>query len=142
MALNTLSSRYNLKIAFDTQIADKTIINKTISRASVDEALSILMDGTGFKVQRMGDVYMIIPDIKNPKQEENTAPIVPDKKIIEKLKVYIYGIVKDKNSEEALPYATIYISKNNLGTATSTDGYFRIQMNAADSVYFAINYLG
>ncbi len=142
VALNTLSSRYNLKIAFDTQIADKTIINKTISKASVDEALSILMDGTGFKVQRMGDVYMIIPDVQKPKQEESIAPIVPEKKIIEKPKVYIYGLVKDKNSGEALPYATIYISKNNLGTTTSTDGYFRIQMNAADSVYFAINYLG
>jgi hypothetical protein len=139
VALNSLSSRYNLKIAFDTQIADKTIINKTISKVSIDEALSIIMDGTGFKVQRMGDVYMIIPDVKKPKLEE---PVIPDKKIMEKPKVYIYGIVKDKNSGEALPYATIYISKKNLGTTTSTDGYFRIQMNATDSVYFAITYLG
>jgi hypothetical protein len=138
-ALNGLSNRYNLKIAFDTQVADKTIINRAISKVSIDEALSIITNGTGLKVQRMGDVYMIIPDLK-AKPEEN--PTAPETKIIEKSKVYIYGVVKDKTSEEALPFASIYLSKNHLGTTTNADGHFRIELNSADTVYIALNYVG
>ena len=77
IALNNLSSRYNLKIAFDTQLADQKIINKTISKASVDETLNILTEGTGMKVQRIGDVYMIIPTpVSQAKKEETTIGII------------------------------------------------------------------
>ena len=58
-ALNSISSHYNVKIAFDTQLADKTILNKVISKATIEETLSQLTEGTGMKVQRMGDVFMI-----------------------------------------------------------------------------------
>lgn len=138
--LNSLSSKYNLKIAFDTQIADKTVINKSVSKASIEEALSNIVDGTGLKVQRMGEVYMIIPDIGEKKPEMKA--IEPQKVVVNKPKVFVAGVVKDGISGEALPFASIFISKNHLGISTNTEGYFRIEMNTDDTVYFAINYVG
>jgi hypothetical protein len=137
--LNSLSVRYNLKIAFDTQVADKIWINKSINKATIDEALSILTEGTGLKVQRMGEVYMIIPDAKGQKKEfsgkSENGPVVVTKG-------FIYGLVKDKISGESLPFASIYVSKNHLGTTTNSDGYFRLEMSAGDSIYYVVNYIG
>ena len=138
-ALNTISSKYNLKIAFDNQVADRTIINKSILRASIDESLNIITEGTGLKVQRMGDVYMIIP-ISTVQIKKEDTPIVISTPIV--VKKYLYGLVKDKLSGETLPYASIYLSKNHLGVNTNSDGYFKIEFLSTDTAYFVIHYLG
>lgn len=139
-ALNTLSDKYNLKIAFDNQVADKAIVYTNISKVSVEEALHAVTAGTGLVVQRMGDVYMIIPEPKNDPAEEFK---LTDIKITDKpASFFVSGIVKDKMSGETLPFASVFISKNHLGTTTNADGFFQVRINSDDTVYFVVNCIG
>lgn len=104
----------------------------------MDETLAAITEGTGLKVQRMGDVYMIIP----LHESENKAPVakMPDESI--PATGFVYGQVRDKFTGETLPYASIYVSTRHLGTNTNSDGYFRMELPSADTVNFVINYLG
>jgi hypothetical protein len=136
--LNSLSSRYNLKIAFDTQLADKTVINKSVSNASIDDALLALLEGTDLNMRRMGDVYMIIKNAPKPIEETKKEVPAPQKKN----SYYVSGIIRDKLSGESLPYATVYLSKNHIGMPANSDGFFTFETNSPDSVYFVISYVG
>jgi hypothetical protein len=136
-ALNSLSEKYNLKIAFDTKIADKTIINTSASNVSIEEALASMVNETGLMVQQMGDVYMIIP---KPVSDNKTELVIEFPK--EKVRTFICGVVRDKLSGESLPYASIYLSEKHIGTNTNADGYFRMEVEAEDTILFAANYVG
>lgn len=137
VALNSLSEKYNLKIAFDTKVADKTIINTSASNVNIDEALTSIVKGTGLAVRHMGDVYMIIPQ---PVAEIKAEPVTEAVK--EKARTFISGVVRDKMSGESLPFATVYLSEKHIGTSTGADGYFRMEIDSEDSVLFAVNYVG
>ena len=52
------------------------------------------------------------------------------------------GTVRDADSGETLPYASVSIMGTDQGTATNTDGYFALLDVPADSVVLQISYLG
>jgi hypothetical protein len=133
VALNALSNKYNLKIAFDTEMADKILVNVSINNATSYDALKALVNGTGLSVQRMGDVFMIVPKVE---------PAPTPEPVKEKIRTFISGVVRDKASGESLPFASVYLSESHIGTNTGADGYFRIEVDAPDSVLFAVNYVG
>lgn len=54
----------------------------------------------------------------------------------------ISGSVRDANSKETLPYASVSIHNTDRGTATNTDGFFVLLDVPRDSITLAISYLG
>jgi hypothetical protein len=109
-----ISQKYHIKIAFDTQVADKIIVSQKLSQIPADDAFNKILEGTGLKAQRLGDIYMIVPE-PNPVKTE-PAFVQTIKKTVEKAKKYINGIVKDGLSGEGLPYASVYYGKGQMGT--------------------------
>ncbi|MCB0666678.1 MAG: TonB-dependent receptor [Saprospiraceae bacterium] len=55
---------------------------------------------------------------------------------------YIEGTVKDLNTEEPLPYATILIKGTNLGTTTDESGHFRLDHICDKELDLVFSYVG
>ncbi len=52
------------------------------------------------------------------------------------------GIVKDKSSGEALPFATVYVKGTNIGATSNADGYFSIPKVPSDTSTLIASYIG
>ena len=52
------------------------------------------------------------------------------------------GVLKDRNSGEALPFATIYIKGTTNAAVTNADGYFTLLKVPSDTSTLAISYIG
>ncbi|HOT14235.1 MAG TPA: TonB-dependent receptor [Bacteroidales bacterium] len=138
--LTAISQQYHIKIAFDTQLADKIAITQSLKQIPIEKALSLILNNSGLKVQRMGDVYMVIPDL-------NPVKRVPDGNSVQqtattKTRKFIYGAIKDMQSGEALPFASIYLKNNHQGITSNADGIFKLETKDEDSIYLVINYIG
>jgi ferric enterobactin receptor len=138
--LGDISQHYHIKIAFDTQLADKITINQKLVQVPLDEAIVRLLGSTGLKAEQMGDVYMIIPDVPSEKTKVESANIIQRQAI--KIKKYIIGVVKDIQTGETLPFAGIYSKSHQLGTTANADGFFKLEMKDEDSVYLLVSFLG
>lgn len=54
----------------------------------------------------------------------------------------ISGLVKDKSTGEALPFATIYLRGTTKGVSTNADGYFTLSKVPTDTSVLVISYVG
>ena len=52
------------------------------------------------------------------------------------------GIVRDKSSGEALPFATVLVKGTNIGASTNTDGYFTLLKVPTDTNTLIVQYIG
>jgi ferric enterobactin receptor len=82
-------------------------------------------------------------------EEEKKSDVLPPKKAV---KTYfgspsaydftLTGIVKDRATGEALPFATIQIKNVSRGGSSNTDGYFTIQQVPTDTSTLIVSYVG
>lgn len=52
------------------------------------------------------------------------------------------GVVRDKSSGEALPFATVQVKGTTLGTSTNADGYFTLLKVPTDTSEIVVQYIG
>lgn len=136
-ALNEISKRYNLKFAFDNELTDEVIVSGKFKNKKVEDVISSLLSNTNLDYKKQGDVFILFPSPDKPLQAE--------KKIIKEVVrnvCIIKGIVKDKNSGENLPYATVQIPGLTTGTISNSDGFFNLILKTCDSVDVSVSYLG
>jgi len=73
----------------------------------------MLLKDSGFEYVLLNNVY-VIKKAEKPIAEEKPRAM--------------QGIVRDKISGEALPYASVKILENNVGATTNTDGFSQYPM--------------
>ncbi len=130
--LQSISTTYNIKIAYDSDLAQKIVVSVAIVQKSPYEAVVQALKTTDLEAIALGDVIVVRPKTEKPAPPEPAMP-----------KEYkILGLVKAKGSSEQLPYATISIIGTNSGTTTNSDGFFAITTNKTDSLLIRINYIG
>jgi len=56
--------------------------------------------------------------------------------------ITISGVVKDMQTEETLPYATILVEGTSIGTSTNVDGFFTLHKVPSDTATLIIRYIG
>ena len=52
------------------------------------------------------------------------------------------GIIKDSQSGETLPFATVFVKGSNFGATTNADGYFTLHKVPTDTSTISISYIG
>ncbi|MBC7126252.1 MAG: carboxypeptidase-like regulatory domain-containing protein, partial [Bacteroidales bacterium] len=122
-----MSGKYNLKFAYDPVALNQISFTGQFRNDSPDKVLKQLLKDSGFEFIALNNVY-VIKRAEKPIVEEKTKPI--------------QGIVRDRISGEALPYASIRVVDNDLGATTNTDGFFTIPDVKSDSVSIEVRYLG
>ena len=150
------------------QINDDSVSRKDISTYGIFALFKAVRLSCEFK--KNGDTNVIhktvIEDFKatatlKEGDEEDTEEEEPDGKIIDKnieaqsikqQKIYfgppsmynfaLSGIIRDKLSGEALPFATLQVKGTSTGTTTNTDGYFTLLKVPSDTCTLQVNYIG
>lgn len=130
--LQNISTNYNIKIAYDSDLAQQIVVSVAIVQKSPYEAVVQVLKTTNLEAIAVGDVIVVRPKHENTESPEPSLP-----------KEYkILGLVKAKGSSEQLPYATISIDGTNSGTATNSDGFFALSTQKTDSLKIKISYIG
>ena len=130
-ALKSIRKNYGVKIAYDNQLVESIRVTETIVNAPLNEALKQLLDGTGLGHRTLNEKIIIIPQ---PTPPSNVVPVRTD--------IGVSGVIKDEETGETLPNATVYITGTMAGTTTNTDGYFSLVKIPSDTCSISINYLG
>ena len=120
-----------------------TFKNIRLSDAKTSEAAAIAAITNDFKET------VIVEEPANADEEEDSKPITED---IKAEKTYfgapsaynytLSGIVRDKTSGEALPFATVQVKGTTHGVSTNADGYFTLVKVPTDTTTLLIQYVG
>ncbi|MEM8568574.1 MAG: TonB-dependent receptor [Bacteroidota bacterium] len=124
--------KYNLKIAYDAELIVNIEVSKEFIDEPVNQALNDILVGTSLDFITVNDKIAIIPRV--PKVE------LPEKRISKTLSVK--GRVKDVDTGETLPNATIQIGNISKGTVSNVDGFFSLLNIPSDTTTLHISYLG
>ncbi len=81
------------------------------------------------------------------KHKDNTAisDQVPTKTYFGPPRAFKYtlsGIVRDKSTGEALPFATVHVKHTHIGVASNADGYFTLSQVPTDTSVLVVSYVG
>lgn len=128
-ALIEVSSKSNIRIAFDASELEKIFITKNITGATVDEIISAVLEETDYTSEYKHDTYLIIRLHKNTKPRKTTNKLVS-------------GIVFDKTTGERLPYATILLLEKNISVYANVNGNFSLNLNDSSSTPVQVRYMG
>ena len=95
-------------------------------------------------VEEEGGTYYI--------EEDKTPDIVTDNQIVAQKKEYfgkpqsfnfvLSGVIRDKSTGEALPFAGISIKSNGVSALSNTDGYFTLSNVPTDTNTLVVHYIG
>lgn len=138
--LDKISSNNHVKIAFDTQLADKQLVNGAFKGESVDELLQQVLASSRFEMERIGTVYVV-----KPKREVTLAvkhaPVVVSP-TFELPRYKIWGTIVDQETGEKLPYAYVYTVDKKYAVTANAEGYFNLMLPSSTPVTLCISYLG
>lgn len=133
--LEMLAKNYKIKFAYDNSIVSSTLVTGDYQNKPIDDVINSILKETNLEMLFINDVYIIKTKTVQPPEEPKVTPVKP-------IKYKVLGIVKEKETGESLPYATISIAETQKGTMTNTDGYFSISSDKIDSVTLIVSYLG
>lgn len=123
--LSSLSSKYSIKLAFDPLALAGISFTGEFRNDSPEKVLRTLLANTDFEFIVLAGVYVIK---RSELVQEKPKPI--------------QGIVRDRISGEALPYASVRVLDKSIGTTTNPDGFFSITDIKSDTVNIEVRYLG
>lgn len=132
--LQDLSNDYNVKIAFDTELASRTMVSASGSDLNIFEAVVLLLENTSLEAIQINDVIVIRPKLAVEEKPEQVIEIPITQKIS--------GLIRDKATQEHLPYATVAIVGTSTGVSANSDGYFTLFTDRTDSITLRFSYLG
>ena len=119
--IQVLQERYDIKFAYEARLLENEIISVTLQTADVQLALEQILQNTGLSYRIKKNNILIIP-------------------IQEKERVF--GYVRDIETGETLPFASISAVRQDKHTITNHNGYFVFPEIDADSVELKVSYLG
>lgn len=127
-----LEKKYGLRIGYDVKLVGKRRVSSSIQKKAPNEALELLLSGTGLDHTISGNTYVAI--FPGKKATTVSKP--------KKLKEYTYqGWVFDEKNDEVIPFAKIRILGTNLGAYSDEDGKF-LFTTASKNVQLEVSALG
>lgn len=127
-AIQQVSARLELKVAFDAGQLNRILVNKEVFTANPVKIFELLLDGTGYGFEYKYGRYLVkkVDGIARQPQQ----------------KYFLHGIVYDENSGERLPYATVFSSNGDFPVSTTVNGTFVLTLPDTNLFRLRINYLG
>ncbi|MHC1703730.1 MAG: carboxypeptidase-like regulatory domain-containing protein [Tenuifilaceae bacterium] len=133
--LEMISKNYKVKLAYDNSLVSYIIVSGSFRNELIDDVLKELLKTTKLEFLKINEVYIIKPRIGDP-------VVTPKPETPKPVQYKIIGVIKEKETGESLPYASISVQETKKGTSANTDGYFSISSEKEDSITLRVNYLG
>jgi hypothetical protein len=121
-----LSEKYGIQIAFDDRLLSHYRISATRQFNSIDEALVFLFHDLPLRIEKSGEVYLIVPEHGEPPKKKSLISVV--------------GQVVEAESYEPLPFSSILV--NNKQIEADQTGNFTFLASADSSYFLRISHLG
>lgn len=131
-ALNIISEKADCLFIYDSQIVEN---DKRVKLVAENQPVKLVLDNI---LQNPELAYKVIGQhilIYQIKRESHTVtepqPVAPVDDTIKN--IVIKGHIYDNENKNVIPFATIGIIEENIGTITNTDGYFTLKVPASFS---------
>lgn len=131
-----LKIKYQLEFEYDKKLVDQIRVSASIPRTNVDNAMRILLEETGLGYELVGSNTVKITD--RPKEVKILAAVSQPTRS----NFSVTGVIKDKDSGETLPFATVLVDGTANGVSANVDGYFTLFEVPSDTVLLEVQYLG
>jgi len=107
-------------------------VSVELSRATVDEVLTMCLENTGLSYMKTSNTIVITPQKNDASQKLNIKTQT------------IRGIIRDRDSRMTMPFASVFISNSTLerGASTDIDGNFRFDNLPVGRYTIRVSYVG
>ncbi len=130
-ALQFLDENHAIRFSYNpAALANIIVPNFDSEVSSVEDFLTLSLKGQNLEFENISGTFVIFPSENPPENLQYRTDLS------------ISGLVRDKLTGEALPYATIAVIGTNLSTISNTDGMFTLLKVPADTLIIEIRYLG
>jgi|GEM_PF-1791671 len=130
--LKDVKKRYGVRFAYDPQAMKELRTDLSLTDADIPTFLNGLLDGSGFIFERIKRTYVIREGERLEASSDG-----PQRYDFE-----LTGRVRDRESGEPLPYASIGFLGTSVQTLTTLDGRFTFLSVPNDTLIIAVSYLG
>jgi hypothetical protein len=129
-ALNLISQKADCFFIYDSEVveSDKKV-RLQAGNQPLYEVLDNILSNPGLKYKVLGKHILIYKIKKDAPPEKKILPVVPAQDSIKN--VVIRGHIYDNTSKTAIPFATVGIVEENIGTITNNDGFFTLKIPAS-----------
>lgn len=137
---NSLSSSFKT-IRINNQNKDSLLANTTQKTLSEDFKENVV----AYEPEDEGDIYGTFYQEEENKDTENETFVKAQKVYFgppQTFKYTLTGIIRDKSTGEALPFATVLVRGTTIGVSTNADGYFTLQKIPSDTSVLVAQYVG
>ena len=136
LVLLDLELKYRIKFEVDASLIEDRAVTGVFKRISLDDALTEILAGSGLQFELAeGRLIKLYQGRANHLREGKA-----DKP--RKFDFNLSGVVRDGETGETLPFATIVVKGSTQGTETNVDGHFTLFNVPNDTVKLTVNYLG
>lgn len=138
-----LTNKYHLEVLYDSAEVANIKFDYDFGGTSPDLVFSIIVrekPELDFLKDEDGVYHVFKKSTEKPEAPGHQN--IRFKGAAEQTNINVSGIVKDKNTGESLPFATVIIRGTTIGTTTNQDGYFTIFKVPTDTSALIANYMG
>ncbi|OYT16911.1 MAG: TonB-dependent receptor [Bacteroidetes bacterium 4572_77] len=143
--LNDLKEKYGVNITYDSVVVaqyrfddrGRTSYGSTVGRAL--KAICSDIEELNYYIDEEDVVHL---GASSHPQNKSELLVTKYKGSAQKTNFTISGIVKDKDSGETLPYASILLKNTSNGVITNIDGYFTLFNVPTDTSALKVSYMG
>lgn len=143
--LNNISIKYGYHFKYDKIAFEEMVISANAKDKTIEETINLIINKNNLNLKfykNKEEEFIIIP--KSQKIEINDIwvnQIIKSNPL--RFNFSLSGIIKDKNTGERLPYATISLkNKNSIHTLSNVDGYFNLPNIPSDTITLFVSYVG
>ena len=135
-----MQKKYDLKVAYESQLVREIKVNTVIRNANVDEAWKKILEGTELTHQFLDDRKMILR--RKKAKEVNDETRNKEHNITHSTPYTFAGIIRDRETGETVPYATVVVAGTSRGTAANQNGFFSLTGLSSPQDLLVIKHLG
>jgi len=125
--IDSLKNQYKLEIAFEKAVIEKVKISVNLKNANMKTAWENILENTGLEVIMLAEDRLVI---RRARAKELSSESIES--INEIPQLYSYnGVVKDMESGETIPYATVWIKNKQgekKGVVANQEGFFNFAL--------------
>lgn len=128
-ALNLISGKTGCLFIYDSRVVESDRrVKLEADNIPLRQLLDKLLNNPNLGYKVIGEHILIYRTVKPPQITSRPAPVVPAAD--SSRQIIIKGVVYDHDGNKPVPYASIGILEENLGTITNADGYFVLKVPA------------
>ncbi|MES2796873.1 MAG: TonB-dependent receptor [Bacteroidota bacterium] len=143
--LNNFTIKYGYHFKYDFMALEEMVISANLKNKTVEEALNFIISKNNLNLKfykNKEEEFVIVPKDKKISKDDIWVEQVTKSDPV-RFNFTLSGTVRDKNTGERLPYATISLkNKSSIHTLSNVDGYFTLPNVPSDTVALLVSYVG